>query len=205
MKADPDSVFNLINDPEYMAIAAELRSALHAWQLEVLDTGLIPESERTRMAADANLTIYEWAENAEQYPLKSLLHSADMALEQDYKNHAALQMLCRSSYLGERYWGAVGLFLIKDDSVAAPLLMDESHEVRAIAAWTLIQNGREKEGLSTLRRLIKNDSYALLKVLNILDWMGPVAQSLEDCLAKKDFQADANLKKMQQYLLHKWN
>ncbi len=205
MKADPDSVFNLINDPEYMAIAAELRSALHAWQLEVLDTGLIPESERTRMAADANLTIYEWAENAEQYPLKSLLHSADMALEQDHKNHAALQMLCRSSYLGERYWGAVGLFLIKDDSVAAPLLMDESHEVRAIAAWTLIQNGREKEGLTTLRRLIKNDSYALLKVLNILDWMGPVAQSLEDCLAKKDFQADANLKKMQQYLLHKWN
>ena len=38
--------------------------------------------------------------------------------------------------------------------------------------------------------LIKTDSYALLKVLNILDWMGPVAQSLEDCLAKKDFQAD---------------
>ena len=99
----------------------------------------------------------------------------------------------------------MGLFLIKDDSVSIPLLMDESHEVRAMAAWTLIQNGREKEGLSTLRMLIKNDSYALLKVLNILDWMGPVAQSLEDCLAKKDFQADANLKKMQQYLLHKWN
>lgn len=205
MKADPDSVFNLINDPAYTAIATELRSALHKWQLEVVDTGLIPESERTRMAANANVTIYEWAEHSEHYPLKRLLHAADMALEQDHKHRAALQMLCRSPYLGERYWGAVGLFLIKDDSVSIPLLMDESHEVRAMAAWTLIQNGREKEGLSTLRMLIKNNSYALLKVLNILDWMGPVAQSLEDCLAKKDFQADANLKKMQQYLLHKWN
>lgn len=205
MKADPDSVYNLINDPAYTAIATELRSALHKWQLEVVDTGLIPESERTRMAADANVTIYEWAEHSEHYPLKRLLHAADLALEQDHKHRAALQMLCRSPYLGERYWGAVGLFLIKDDSVSIPLLMDESHEVRAMAAWTLIQNGREKEGLSTLRMLIKNDSYALLKVLNILDWMGPVAQSLEDCLAKKDFQADANLKKMQQYLLHKWN
>ena len=157
------------------------------------------------MAADANVTIYEWAKNSDHYPLERLLHAADMALEQDYNHRAALQLLCQSPYLGERYWGIVGLFLLKDDSVSIPLLMDESHEVRAMAAWTLIQNGREKEGLSTLRMLIKNDSYALLKVLNILDWMGPVAQSLEDCLAKKDFQADANLKKMQQYLLHKWN
>ena len=52
MKADPDSVYNLINDPAYTAIAIELRSALHKWQLEV-DT-LIPESERTRMAAMNN-------------------------------------------------------------------------------------------------------------------------------------------------------
>ena len=205
MKADPDSVYNLIDDPTYATIAAELRLALKTWQLEVVDTGLIPESERTRMAADANLTIYEWAADAERYPLERLLDAADMALAQEIKNRAVLRQLCGSEYLGERYWGSVGLFLIKDDSIAELLLTDESHEVRAMAAWTLIQNGREKEGLSALRMLIEKDSYALLMVLNILDWMGEAAQSLQDGLAEKEFEVDADLQKMQRYLLHKWN
>jgi hypothetical protein len=74
-----------------------------------------------------------------------------------------------------------------------------------MAAWTLIEHGREKEGLSVLRMLMDTDSYALLSVLNMLDWMGEPAQSLQDELAKKEFEADANLQKMQRYLLHKWN
>lgn len=205
MKADPDSVYNLIDDPAYAAIAAELRLALKTWQLEVVDTGLLPESERTRMALDANLTIYEWAADAERYPVERLLNAADMALAQEIKNRAALRKLCQSQHLGERYWGSVGLFLIKDDSIAELLLRDESHEVRAMAAWTLIEHGREKEGLSVLRMLMDTDSYALLSVLNMLDWMGEPAQSLQDELAKKEFEADANLQKMQRYLLHKWN
>jgi hypothetical protein len=53
--------------------------------------------------------------------------------------------------------------------------------------------------------LMDTDSYALLSVLNMLDWMGEPAQSLQDELAKKEFEADANLQKMQRYLLHKWN
>ena len=95
--------------------------------------------------------------------------------------------------------------MIKDGGSADLLFIQESHEVRAMAAWTLIQNGREKEGLSALRMLIEKDSYALLMVLNILDWMGEAAQSLQDGLAEKEFEADADLQKMQRYLLHKWN
>ena len=85
-------------------------------------------------------------EDSDHYPLERLLHAADMALEQDYNHRAALQFAMSKSVSGGALLGVVGLFLLKDDSVSIPLLMDESHEVRAMAAWTLIQNGREKRG-----------------------------------------------------------
>ena len=55
-----------------------------------------------------------------------------------------------------------------------------------MAAWLLIRTGTKQKGLQTLAALLKENSYASLKVLNIIDWMGddgvdliPVVQTME--------------------------
>ena len=79
---------------------------------------------------------------SEHYPLASVACGRFGLGAGLYKHLLVLQMLG----VEVRIWELLGagLFLIKDDSVSIPLLMDESHEVRAMAAWTLIQNGRER-------------------------------------------------------------
>ena len=130
MKSDPDSVINLIHDKKYTKIVDEFRLALNEWQMKIRDTGLLPESERTRISVDTNLTIYEWAADNKYYPIEQLINAANKALEQTEKNRSALRKLTHSELLGERYWGVIGLFLIKDDFNARKLIEDESHEIR---------------------------------------------------------------------------
>ena len=204
MKSDPDSVINLIHDKKYTKIVDEFRLALNEWQIKIRDTGLLPESERTRISVDTNLTIYEWAADNKYYPIEQLLNAANKALEQTEKNRSALRKLTHSELLGERYWGVIGLFLIKDDFNARKLIEDESHEIRAMAAWNLIQNKNKELGFRVLRSLIENNSYAELSVLNILDWIGHDARILKDCIKGKDYESDPNLQKMKKYLIKKW-
>ena len=204
MKSDPDSVINLIDDKKYTRIVDELRLALNEWQIKIRDTGLLPESERTRISVDTNLTIYEWAADNKYYPIERILNASNKALEQTEKNRSALRKLTQSESLGERYWGVIGLFLIKDDFNAIKLIEDESHEIRAMAAWNLIQNKNKELGFRVLRSLIENNSYAELSVLNILDWIGHDARILKDCIMDKEYESDPNLQKMKKYLIKKW-
>jgi hypothetical protein len=103
---------------------------------------------------------------------------------------------------GIRYWGAVGCFLVnaKPDGIHA-LLEDESHEVRAMVAWLLIKTGEKEQGFQCLSTLLKENSYATLKVLNIIDWMGddgkvlmPLVQSLKFEKYEAQMQEDLLLK-----------
>ncbi len=89
--------------------------------------------------------------------------------------------------------------------VAEQGMQDDSHEVRAMAAWLAINTGNEQHGLACLKKLIEQDSYALLTVLNIIDWMGPVGEQLIP--AVEQLKQGKNLPKyidrMTQYLSEK--
>lgn len=172
MQQDPDSVNNLIDQPEHQQTAATLRKELRRQQIEFYDTGLMPESEMMKLAAEHNVTIYDLARDPKLYNVTELLDAADLALEVDEANLPAFGKRLQSPDAGIRYWAAVGCFFLNDANSVSQCLEDESHEIRAIAAWTLINSGDNDAGLQCLKNLLEQNSYASLTVLNIVDWLG---------------------------------
>ncbi|CAA6678236.1 MULTISPECIES: hypothetical protein [unclassified Lentimonas] len=170
-RKDPDNVVNLADNPEFEPVLARMRTHLRAWQLQVHESGLLPESEMVKRAAEHDTTIYEMVRNPDLYDLPSLLNAADLALAEDASNLPKLRELLNQTDCGLRYWGIVGCFLLNDVETARKGLTDDSHEVRAMAAWLLVKHGDQEAGLACLKAMLQNQSYATLKILNILDWM----------------------------------
>lgn len=203
MLKDPDNVDNLIDNPEYAQIIGKMRAGLRSWQEQIHDAGLLPESEMVKRAAESNTTIYEMVRNPKLYNLPGLLDAADLALEQKTTNLPALKELLQSADSGLRYWGIVGCFLLNDQKAGFQCLEDDSHEVRAMAAWLLIRTGEKEKGFECLDHLLREKSYATLKVLNILDWINDDAEPLIPTVRSMKY---TNYEaRMQEYLLTKFD
>ena len=194
--SDFDNVRNLIDDPNSQDKIAELKAELRERQLELFDSGLMPEKMRERRAAAAQLTLYEMVRNKKLYPLAAYLDAADMALARDKNN---LETLSRRLIDGDeviRWWAVVGLHLLGADAKPASKSMvaalnDETHEVRMMAAWTLVNVGDSEPAMECLDQLLfakesKQSNTTMLH--NILDWMGEPALPL----VKKYISADGN-------------
>jgi hypothetical protein len=190
MRQDPDNVNNLIENPEYRAVAARMRTALRSWQEQVHDSGLLPEADMVKRAADHNMTIYEMVRDPKLYNLPALIQAADIALSRSSMTFPMLASMIKNPDAGIRYWGAVGCFLVtaKPDGITA-LLEDESHEVRAMVAWLMIKTGEKQQGFECLKDLLQNRSYATLKVLNIADWLADEGKMLMPTVESLDFKA----------------
>ena len=70
-----------------------------------------------------------------------------------------------------------------------------------MAGWLLLRSGNKKIGLQCLEQLLKENSYATLSVLNIMDWAGEDAKPLlptVKALKLKNYE-----EKMQLHLLKK--
>lgn len=174
---DFDNVHNLIDDPRHQKKIAEMKQAMRKKQMELHDSGLLPESMRVRRASQNNVTIYEMVRDPKLYPLESYLDAADMALERNPDNLPAFIEGMSNSDCGIRYWAVVGLHLLGKNAAPAvdtleKALEDESHEVRIMAAWTMVRLDRNDAGLACLRDLLKNGTTAERKLYNVLDWMG---------------------------------
>jgi len=173
---DFDNVHNLIDAPEHQQRIARMKQAMREKQLELYDSGLLPESMRERRAREHNVTIYEMVRDPKLYPLASYLDAADMALARDGKDLPTFVKGMSDRDSGIRYWAVVGLHLL--EGAAAPAtetlqnaLRDESDEVKIMAAWTLVKLGRKEAGLACLRKLLNDGTTAERKLLNVLDWM----------------------------------
>lgn len=185
---DPDNVNNLINEPEYKELIAQMRIQMNSWQDDNFDAGMLPESEIVKRAADNNTTIYELVRNKSLYDLAAYRGAANLAIEKDPNNLGVLMKNVNHADCGVRYWGVTGLFLLLehvDAAVFEKLLTDESHHVRIMAAWALYKKGKKQQAIELFNKLLKNDSYASLKICNIIDWIGdgfePYKESLKHC------------------------
>ncbi|MGJ8639608.1 MAG: sulfatase family protein [Opitutaceae bacterium] len=178
MQNDPDNINNLVDSPEYKQVVKRMRQQMRQQQLAIYDSGLIPETERARLADENDTTIYELVRDPKLYDVAALLDAADLAMEEDPANVDKLHKLIQHRHLGMRYWGVVGCILINDQKGGLLAIEDESHEVRAMAAWLLIQTGKKDPGLACLNDLIQQHSYALVTVFNIADWIGDDAEAL---------------------------
>lgn len=188
---DFDNVQNLIDAKEHQAKIAELKKAMRKKQLELFDSGLLPEQMRVRRAAANNMTIYEMVRNKKLYPLEAYLDAADLALSRDPKNLEAFVKAMSSKDEGLRWWAVVGLHLL--DKKAAPAvavltkgLKDETHEIRMMAAWTLVKIGQPEKGFACLEDLLFNGSQNESMLHNMLDWMDePALPLIKKYLEKK--------------------
>ncbi len=194
---------NLMNDPRYAMKADSMRRALRKWQLEIHDAGMLPESEMVKMAGENGLTLYELARNPRLYNLEQLLDISDIALEQDPANLDKLRSGLDHPEVGIRYWSMVGCFLLHDALAGTIAQNDPSHEVRALAAWTLVQSGNRERGIEILKGLLLADSYAMLTVLNITDLMGNDGKALMETISQLELsEQDRSYEiRMQEYLL----
>ena len=202
---DPDNVINLAGRPEHREDLEAMRAELRNWQLATYDAGLLPEEMMARRAAEHGTTIYEMVRDADLYDLPGYLDAADRALEANPKNTGRLIELLESTDPGMRYWGAVGMLMLDDLSGHAvealkSRLDDPSHKVRALAAWGLIDAGREREvARACLIALLEEGSYATLRVLNIIDRLNEDPAVYR--AAVKATRGGDNIRKMKEYLL----
>lgn len=203
---DWDNNNNQINNPKYADKIEDMRKALREWQLEIHDAGLIPESEMVKRAKDNNMTIYEMVRDPKLYNLPGLLDASEIAMEADPDKLDKLRIMLTNDDPGIRYWAITGCFLLNDQLAAIKVLNDTSHEVRAMAAWTLIRTGEAEKGKKVLEELLLDNSYATLKVLNIIDWMGEEGESLMETVRALELSPESQRYeiRMQDALVEKW-
>ncbi|MFC4994292.1 HEAT repeat domain-containing protein [Rubritalea tangerina] len=156
-----------------------MRQALRDWQLQNFDSGLLGEAELLHRAEKAHTTLYAYIRNPETYPLEAYLEASELAKAPSSDDHSQLVSLLESADSGIRYWGVLGLTSLNkpsDKEVLEPLLDDASHEVRAFAANALLRHGVSDKAIKALREMLGGDSYAILSVLNVIDWTGTGAE-----------------------------
>jgi hypothetical protein len=180
---DFDNVHNLIDDPQHQDRITAMKRAMRGMQLELHDSGLLPESMRMRRAEANGVTLYEMVRDPNLYPLESYLDAADLALERDPENLRPLMRAMEDSDSGLRYWAVIGLHLLDQQATPAvatleKALQDESDEVKIMAAWTLVNLDHADSGLACLRDLLNNGTTARMKLENVLDWMDDSAVPL---------------------------
>lgn len=174
---DPDNVNNLADDPEYAAVMKQMRNSLRECQQRFFDSALLPESEVARMAKQRDVTIYDLVRNKDWYDVAAYQTAADVALVQDPEKINELVEYLEHEDVGIRYWGIVGLFLQAEKArnhadVISKALQDESDHVKLMAAWALHKQGDKESAYRAINELIRAESYAMLKVLNVIDWIG---------------------------------
>ncbi|MEI7851939.1 MAG: sulfatase-like hydrolase/transferase, partial [Kiritimatiellales bacterium] len=210
---DSDCVTNLAGRAEFQPVLTRMRSALTDWQLKIHDAGLLPESEILRRAAANKTTIYQLVRDPKLYNLPAYLEAADVALAKNDANLPKLTGYLSDPDSGLRYWGTCGMVMAGKLDTAAmkalkKCLTDESHDVRAMAAWALIKAGDQADGQACLIGMLQQNSYAALRVLNVIDWMGvdtapylPAMKDLKPQGSKKEGVSQKEVGIMRDYLL----
>jgi predicted Zn-dependent protease len=145
---------------------------------------------RMRRAKENGVTIYEMVRNTKLYPLETYLDASDKALARDPKNLEEFVRAMSHQDEGVRWWAMVGLHLLENEvtpvkETLKKSLVDDCHEVRMMAAWTLIKLGDTNEALVCLKDLLFNETKNEMMLHNILDWMGePAFPLVKEHLAK---------------------
>lgn len=204
---DPDNVVNLADDPAYADDLQRLGLALDKWQRDNYDAGLIPETEIVHQSEIAGKTIYDLVRDPELYDVKKLQEVSAMALQPTASDLEALQNLLASEDVGVRYWATVGCFHLSatvdagriDLDAIRNLLTDDSHHVRAMAAWALYRCGEQNVARECWNQLLRESSYASLKVLNIINWIGEGPESYADSIKACKFEHGNYITQMKEY------
>jgi len=190
---DFDNVHNLIEARKHQETIVKLKNVLRQRQLELYDSGLLPEQMRVRRAKENKLTIYDMVRDEKLYPLATYLDAADLALVRDKSNLDTFVGHLRHDDEGLRWWGIIGLHLLEHEAAPATAalqvaLSDDAHEIRMMAAWTLVKLGQPDQAIACLDDLLFGTCNNEDMLHNVLEWMGEPGLPL----VKKYIENDGN-------------
>lgn len=206
---DPDNVHNLIDDPRYAEDVERLRKALDRWQEKHFDAALMPESELVRRAEQADMTIYDLVRDPARYDLRRYQQLAATAIAPTADDRDELYAALDDADAAVRYWAVVGLFHLQEqgdidlDPIAQRMKQDDSDHVRAMAGWIMFRGGQQADARSAWKQLLRDDSYASLKIMNIIDWIDEDPQTYQAAIDQCDHSHGGYVDRMKEYLSSK--
>jgi HEAT repeat protein len=121
-------------------------------------------------------TIYDYAQSA-NYPIGRIIDLADKATSRDVRMLDELATALEAPHPVIRYWGAVGITVLKDQSAhltskLLAALEDPYFDVRVAAAEALGYHDQSKAATNALGGVLRTGSpYEQLAALNTLDFM----------------------------------
>jgi arylsulfatase A-like enzyme len=168
---DPWEINNLAADPRYKEILERMRQANRNEMLRIRDTGFIPEADRSDRTGD--MPIYDYMRSG-NVPLEKIIDAAELASLGTKENLLQFVEFLKDGDSAIRYWGATGLFMLKDDARAAipdlkKAISDPSANVATVAAEALYHLGEKEIAIETLLSVLKNQNqFARLHALNVI-------------------------------------
>jgi len=194
LQSDPWEVRNLAQSPEHQERLATMRQAMHDWQVEIRDVGLLPEGEIHSRSKGS--TPYDYG-HSDQFPMEKILSAAELASNGKPEAAPELAKLLKDADSAVRYWAATGLLArgksavdAHHDVLTAAMNGDESVYVRIVAAEALGTYGADADVAAALKTLLAaadakiTGAYAITSALQSIDLLGAKAMPIKDELAK---------------------
>jgi N-sulfoglucosamine sulfohydrolase len=140
---DPWEVNNLAGDPAYAEVLNRMRNECLNWSTRILDTGFIPEEDRTARAAGQ--PFYDYFRQP-GLPFREIVEAANLGSSASARDFDTLVAYLKNSDSAIRYWGATGLLILKEDArPAIPDLMealnDELAQCGCGSSRSIVQSG----------------------------------------------------------------
>lgn len=180
IEADPWEVNNLADSPEHQGALKELRQAVHDWQLEIRDVGLLPESDVYTRSQGS--TAYELGKTL---PMGELLATAEAASRRDAADLPLLEKALGHADASIRYYAVLGYHIRGKDAVRAnadalrAALNDREGVVRIAAAEALGHHAAAADQEAAHAVLIaaadptEAGNFASIYAWNVIDDLGP--------------------------------
>jgi arylsulfatase A-like enzyme len=193
LENDRFEVNNLAASPAHKDVLERFRKEHRAYELKVMDVGLLPEGEIHARAEGS--TPYEMGHDSGKYPIERILAAADLATSMQPGVTKRLEKFMADPDSAVRYWGATGVLIRGAEELQSchaaltRALSDESPYVRVPAAEALARYGSEADVSAALAVLIsvancrQTNPDAALAALNAIDALGHKAAPLKGQIA----------------------
>ena len=175
LQSDPDEVNNLAADPSYREVLLRLRQANRDHLVRIHVTGFIPEALLVEWSRISGKSPYDIGRDARQYPLETILDSADALLDQGEKALPKLRQLLDHPDPIVQYWALVNCMVLNTKDAKAnqritALTQSPIAATRIAAAEHLARLGL-RDPRPVLNDVLLNDAnvMARLQAINALD------------------------------------
>ncbi len=193
---DPWHVTNLAAHPDHQEQRRLLEKDLDDWMVQTRDLGLTPEPMFFELTGPDKpfKTRYEFGQS-DRYPVERLLSVAKQASMAQTGSEGECLRFLQDDHPVARYWGAYGLFLLKNheseirSALEAMAVSDAMTANRIMAAQALGVCGNLDLAFETIFREAQDtkDGYTFLFALNALQYSGTDSR-----LTKKDWTTFLN-------------